>query len=127
MIAAFGMLSDELTLLASAVSYKNKEINKRAFLNASGFLKGREIIGIFPEGILSLKKRRIFPGAALLAKNTSAKIVPVYIKTNAKKDSFPMPNFTKAKITIGKPIRYSGSVDYAKNRIMKSIYALSAH
>lgn len=106
------------------ISYQNRGMNKTAFLNAAGFLKAKEIIGIFPEGILSLKKRKIFPGAAILAKQNNAKIVPAYIETNAKKDSFPKPNFTKVKIIIGKPMKYSKSVNETTKSIMKEIYRL---
>ncbi len=106
------------------VSYKNEKINSKAFLKASFYLSKKEIIGIFPEGELKLKKKKIFPGAAILAQRSKAKILPVCIGTNASSDSFLKPNFTKVKISIGEPLKFSKSVDYTKKIVMKEIYKL---
>lgn len=106
------------------VSYTKKSINKEAFLNASNYLRKRKIIGVFPEGELKLRKKKIFPGATILAKRGNVKILPIHVWTNALSDSFIKPNFTKVKIAIGKPLKYSKSVDYTKKSVMKEIYKL---
>lgn len=106
------------------VSYKNRKINSKAFLKASQYLGKKEIIGIFPEGELKLKKKKIFPGAAILAQRSKTKILPVHISTNAPSDSFIIPNFTKVKISIGKPLEFSKSVNYTKKFAMKEVYRL---
>lgn len=106
------------------VSYRNRKINRKAFLKASQYLAKKEIVGIFPEGELKLKKKKIFPGAAILAQRSKTKILPLHIITNAPSDSFLKPNFTKVKISIGKPFKFSKSVDYTKKFAMKKIYKL---
>jgi 1-acyl-sn-glycerol-3-phosphate acyltransferase len=106
------------------VLYNDKGMNKKAFLNASHYLGKREIIGIFPEGELKLRKKKIFPGVAILARKNNARILPVHVWTNAPSDSFLKPNFTKVKINIGKALKYSKSVDYTKKSVMKEIYNL---
>ncbi len=106
------------------VSYNNVSMNNKSFLKANYYLGKKEIIGIFPEGELKLKKKKIFPGVAILAKKGNAKIVPLYIRNNAKNDSFLSTNFTEVKLNIGKPLKFSKSVDYTKNLVMEKIYAL---
>lgn len=106
------------------VSYRDKPMNKRAFLNAGNYLKKNRIIGIFPEGELELKKKKIFPGVAVLAYRNNAEILPVHIWTNAPSDSFLRPNFTKVKINIGKPLKFLKSVNYTKRMVMREIYNL---
>ncbi len=106
------------------VSYENKEMNSKAFLKASRYLRRNDIIGIFPEGELKLKKKKIFPGVAILAQRNKTKILPAYISTNAPSDSFLKPNFTKVNIRIGKLLEFSKSVDYTKNLVIKEIYKL---
>ena len=106
------------------VSYTDKLINKEAILKASHYLKRKEIVGIFPEGELKLKKKRIFPGAAVIAKRSNAAILPAHIGTNAPCDSFLKPNFTKVRINIGNPLRFYKSANYTKKLVMKRVYAL---
>ena len=106
------------------VLYTDKSMNKKAFLNASHYLKKGEIIGIFPEGELKLKKKKIFPGVAILAQRNNAKILPIHIWTNAPSDTFLKTNFTEVKINIRKPLKFFQSIKYTKKMVMKEIYSL---
>lgn len=106
------------------VSHNGKSLNKKAFLIASQYLKKKEIIGIFPEGELQLKNKKIFLGVAVLAKRNNVKILPIHVWTNAPCDSFLNPNFTKVRINIGKPLSFYKSVNYTKEIVMKKIYKL---
>lgn len=106
------------------VSYNNKSMNKKALLNARYYLRKKEIIGIFPEGELNLRKKKIFPGAAILAKRSNTRILPIHILTNAPCDSFLRPNFSKVSINIGKSLKFSKSVNKTKKAVMAEIYRL---
>ena len=106
------------------VSRVNKRINKRALAAAGEYIKKSEIVGIFPEGELQLKEKKIYPGVAILSKRNKCKILPVYLSNNAPSDDFIKLNFTKASMTIGKTLNFSVSVDSTKKRVMKEVYRL---
>ena len=106
------------------VSHVNKSLNKRAFAAAGEYIKKSEIIGIFPEGEPELKKKKIYPGVAILSKRNNCKILPVYLRNNAPSDDIVNLNFTKVEMAIGKTLNFSVSVDSTKKRVMKEVYRL---
>ena len=106
------------------VSRKNKIMNKNAILRAASYIKSGEIVGIFPEGDLEQKKKKIFPGIAIIAQKSNSKIVPIFIKVDAPRSYGINTNFSHVKIIIGKPIKFRKSVGYTKNLAMKKIYGL---
>ncbi|WP_432799897.1 MFS transporter [Poriferisphaera sp. WC338] len=72
-------------------------------------LKEGECIGIFPEGKLQRKVRRLAefqPGIALLARKTGAPIIPTWIEGTARKQNMLLHFFTPCRATVrfGKPI-----------------------
>ena len=106
------------------VSCRNKATNREALIAAADYLSRKEQIGIFPEGAPQLKKKKIFPGVAILAQKSKCRILPAYIETNSPPNDYNRFNFTKVRINMGKPIKFSKSIEFTKKMVMKEIYKL---
>jgi 1-acyl-sn-glycerol-3-phosphate acyltransferase len=97
-------------------------LSRKAIRKMKELLQNRQVLILFPEGgrtfkgkefIISREKhkqiRQLKEGVAWLAKQTGAKIVPIWIEGSEKvlpNGKFPFPRFWKSKITIriGQPL-----------------------
>lgn len=74
-------------------------------------LQRGDVIGIFPEGGISMDHQLLppRPGAAILAARTGATVVPAYITGTHKHESLLRDFFRPAKISVryGKPLKFS--------------------
>ena len=119
-------------------SKDQKEINKKAFDLALGYLKNNEPVGIFPEGHISKdgKLQKAYYGVAALALKAHVPVLP--IGTVGSYDIMPkgqkMPNLKKCTIHIGNPMyfkQYFGKeknkkvLKHATNMVMQKIAQLS--
>lgn len=116
--------------------YKNIRLNKIAHKNALSYLKKGDVIGIFPEGKISLDSKlgEARKGLGRLALDSNAKILPIGISCRGKiicpkKFSAGLKGYS---IKISKPIKFkrfsiSGReerIKYISDETMKKIKGL---
>jgi 1-acyl-sn-glycerol-3-phosphate acyltransferase len=79
-----------------------------AIITALRILDNKELLGIFPEGTRTLKKKpnqiRIHSGVAMIAQKSGVPIIPVRIIGNIKP-------FKKIVVVFGKPINVNDMID----------------